>query len=416
MKNTVNNKTPWSTDNWFVSPWNYDPSITAELNFPKRVQFHDITLRDGEQQTGLAISQENKIRIAEMMAEVGVDRLEAGMPAVSPDDEAAIRAIVKRNLPLKVFGFARCMIEDVKRAVDCGVEGVVIEIPSSEHIIQRAYGWSLEKAIELSIEATAYAGSQGMYTVFFPIDASRADAGWVLNLLEQVATHGHMDAVAAVDTLGGMSPQAAGLFVRKIKERINKPVEAHFHDDFGLAVANTLAAVANGADVVHTTVGGIGERAGNASYESVALALASLYGQPMHLNTTKMADMARLLEEIMGTQFPINKSIIGRLLYAIESGIVASWYENCHSEHPLEIYPIEPTYIGHQPASLVLGKNSGIDSVRNHLKRLGLEDKFSQKDQQELVVKVKEVACAKPGLLSADEFKAVVLDYLTPRL
>jgi len=174
---------PWHNDDWFVSHWNFDKSITSEYSFPERVEFHDITLRDGEQQTGLAFSVDDKIRIAEKLAEAGVDRMEAGMPAVSPEETVALKAIVKRNLPIKVFGFARCMIEDVKKAVDCGVDGIVIEIPSSEHIIRYGYNWSLEKARELSIEASEYAGSQGLYTVFFPIDASRADSAWVLKLL-----------------------------------------------------------------------------------------------------------------------------------------------------------------------------------------------------------------------------------------
>jgi len=175
-------KEPWKNDKWFVSPWNFNKEITTQLHFPKQIKIHDITLRDGEQQTGVIFTKDDKIKIAEKLAEAGVHRIEAGMPVVSPSDDAAIKEIVKRNLGPQIFAFSRCMVEDVKRVVDCGVNGIVMEVPSSEHIIQYAYKWKLEKAIELSIESTAYAHSQGLEVVFFPIDFSRAEMNLVLVL------------------------------------------------------------------------------------------------------------------------------------------------------------------------------------------------------------------------------------------
>src|SRR6202521_4046041 len=124
-------KEPWKTDKWFVSPWNFADEVQAGLHFPKQIKVHDITLRDGEQQTGVIFNKDDKIRIAEALAEAGVHRIEAGMPVVSPSDEAAIKEIVKRKLGPEIFAFSRCMVDDVKRAVDCGVTGVVMEVPSS---------------------------------------------------------------------------------------------------------------------------------------------------------------------------------------------------------------------------------------------------------------------------------------------
>jgi len=164
-------KEPWKTNNWFVSPWNYLPEVTRDFQPPKQVKIHDITLRDGEQQAGITFTKDDKIRIAEKLAEAGVHRIEAGMPAVSPQDEAALREIVKRNLGPEIFCFSRCMVDDVKRAADCGVKGVVMEIPASKHLIEHAYQWPLEKAIDLSIKATRVAKEMGLYTVFFTIDA-----------------------------------------------------------------------------------------------------------------------------------------------------------------------------------------------------------------------------------------------------
>ncbi len=174
---------PWKTDKWFVSPWNFAPEVRAELHFPKQVKFHDITLRDGEQQSGVIFTKDDKIRIAEGLAEAGVHRIEAGMPVVSPSDTAAIKEIVKRKLGPQIFAFSRCMVDDVKRAVDCGVSGIVMEVPSSTHIIEYAYKWPLEKAIDLSIESTAYAHSQGLEVVFFPIDFSRAEINTAMAMI-----------------------------------------------------------------------------------------------------------------------------------------------------------------------------------------------------------------------------------------
>src|SRR5512138_1855433 len=146
--------TPWKTDRYFVSPLNYLPEVTQDYHLPAKIKIHDITLRDGEQETGIALQKEEKVAIAEALAEAGVHRIEAGMPAVSAQDEAAIKEIVKRNLGPQIFGFSRCMVDDVKRAVDCGVSGVVMEVPSSGHIIEYAYQWPLAKAIDTSVKST----------------------------------------------------------------------------------------------------------------------------------------------------------------------------------------------------------------------------------------------------------------------
>jgi isopropylmalate/homocitrate/citramalate synthase len=216
LEEDIMSNTPWKTDKWFTSPWNYDESVRKQLHFPKQIKFHDITLRDGEQQTGVIFTMDDKIRIAEGLAEAGVHRIEAGMPVVSPSDAAAIKAIVKRNLGPQIFAFSRCMVDDVKRALDCGVSGVVMEVPSSEHIIKYAYKWPLEKAIDLSIEATAFAHEQGLEVVFFPIDFSRAEMNWVLDLITRVANEGHMDALSLVDTFGVLAPQTIQYFVRSV--------------------------------------------------------------------------------------------------------------------------------------------------------------------------------------------------------
>ena len=400
-------KTTFKTDKWFVSPWNYEKAVTKNLNFAKKIKIHDVSLRDGEQQAGLIFNKDQKVAIAEKLAEVGVHRIEAGMPAVSDQDKAAIEEIVKRNLGPEIFAFARCMKEDIKKAADTGVNGVVVEIPSSEHIIKYAYKWSLEKAMDLSVEATKYAEELGLYTVFFPIDMTRADMNWVLTLIEKVATEGHMDALAVVDTFGGLAPHAVPNLIKRVKERIDKPIEVHFHDDFGLGAANTIMALAAGAEVMHTTICGIGERAGNAPYEDVVLSLLTMYGIDLGLKYEKIYETSKFLREISGLNVRQNRPIFGDHIFDIESGIISAWYENVKDTVPLELSPFLPSLIGQNKAKIVMGKNSGIPSINNWLRELDLSVKDEEK-KMEILLKVKEKAYLKAGLLNQEEFKEIV--------
>ena len=173
---------PWKTDKWFSSAWNYDADVIKEFNFSNNLKIHDVTLRDGEQQTGIAYNFEDKLRIAEALAEAGIHRIEAGLPAVSADDKKAIAEIVKRDLGPEIYSFCRCMKQDVDASVDCGVKGLIMEVPASTHLIEYGYKWPLQKAIDTSVEATAYAHEQGLEVVFFPIDFSRSELSWVLDL------------------------------------------------------------------------------------------------------------------------------------------------------------------------------------------------------------------------------------------
>jgi isopropylmalate/homocitrate/citramalate synthase len=399
---------PWKTEKWFVSPWNYEPEVTSGFSFPptREIKIHDITLRDGEQQAGIAYTLKDKLEIAKALAEAGVQRIEAGMPAVSKEDERAIKEIAQANFGPEIFAFSRCMVADVKLAKECGVKGIVVEIPSSEHIIEHAYGWELKKAIDLSIEATLLAKELGLYTVFFPIDASRAEMGWFLDLIEKISTEGHMDALAVVDTFGGCSPHAVPNLVKKIRTRIKKPLEPHFHDDFGLGVANTLMALASGCTVAHTTVTGIGERAGNAAMEDLVLALLTMYGIDIGIKTEKFFALSKRVRELSKTEIPSNRPIVGEKLLNVESGIVAAWVRRCRAEHPQELGPFVPSLVGQLPFEIVMGKSSGLDSVAEWLEKMGTD--ASPEQRQAIVLKVKEASIKKKGLLTEREFKKIV--------
>src|SRR5512132_4377287 len=253
---------PWKTDSWYTSLWNHLPEARKSTRFQKNLKIHDVTLRDGEQQTAVVFRREEKVAIAKKLAAMG--------------------------LKAEVFAFARCIPDEIKVVKGCGVKGVVVEIPASDHMIKYAYGWSFDRAMKSSIDTTLAAKEAGLYTVFFTIDATRTELNRFLDIVEQVATEGHMDALTIADTLGVCTPEAVHYVVGKVIDRLKKPVEIHCHQDFGLGVANTVAALAAGSSVAHTTITGLGERAGNVPMEDVVMSLLALHDINVGIKTEQL--------------------------------------------------------------------------------------------------------------------------------
>jgi isopropylmalate/homocitrate/citramalate synthase len=401
---------PWKTDKWFISPWNYLPEVTKNYGFPAKIKIHDVTLRDGEQQTAVVFRREEKVAIAKKLDSLGVHRIEAGMPAVSPQDKAAIADIAALGLKAEIFGFSRCIPSEVKVVKDCGCQGIVIEIPASDHMIQNAYGWPIERAMKASIETTKAAKEAGLYTVFFTIDATRTELNRFLDIVEQVATEGHMDALTIADTVGGTSPDAIGHVVKQVIQRLKKPVEIHGHQDFGLGVANTIAALSAGASVAHTTITGLGERAGNVPMEDVVLALRCLYGKDLGIKTEQFVEVSRFVMDLARVTQPPNRPIVGDKLYEVESGIIAGWIRLARKEHPLEYVPFAPELVGQKPVNIVLGKNSGPPSIDEWCEKLGIT--ATDEEKMAILQGVKAKSFEKKDLLTTDEFKAVVANVL----
>jgi isopropylmalate/homocitrate/citramalate synthase len=405
--------TPWQCRNWFVSPWNFAPEVTKSWRFPAAIQIHDLTLRDGEQQAGVTFTKNDKVRIAEKLAEAGVHRIEAGTPAVSSEDEAAVREIARRKLGPKTFALARCVVEDVRRAADCGIDGAIVEIPCSEHMLEHAYKWPLEKAIDLSIRATQTAHEAGLYVVFFPIDSTRTDIDWYLTLIERVANEGHMDALALVDTTGTISPHAVPLMVQSAQARVkNKPLEVHFHNDFGHSVANTIAALAAGVQVAHVTVSGMGERAGNTPLEETVISLLLQYGIDTGIKYDKLYDLSAFVRRLSGHVISNNRSIVGKGLFEVESGIIVDWWYNCGDEHLLEVFPYRPQLVGQRAPKLILGKLSGRPSILMALEKRGIRATDAQ--VAELLLRVKERSIQTRAAVGEADFDGIVAKVLTP--
>jgi isopropylmalate/homocitrate/citramalate synthase len=399
-------KHPWKTDKWFVSPWCYLPEVRKGFRFQPKIKIHDVTLRDGEQQTAVVFRREEKVEIAKRLDAMGIHRIEAGMAAVSPQDKAAITEIASLGLKAEIFTFARCLVQDIKTAKECGCSGVIVEIPSSDHIIHNAYGWTLDRARKSSIEATLAAKEAGLYTVFFTIDSTRTEVERLLDIVERVATEGHMDAFTLADSFGGTTPEAIYHVVKKAIKRLKKPVEIHCHQDFSLGVANTIYALAAGASVAHTTITGLGERAGNVPMEDVVLSLLCQYGVDLGIRTEMMCEVSRFVLERAKVTIPGNRPIVGDMLYQVESGIVAGFVRKAREKHPLEFVPFAADLVGQTPVTIVLGKNSGLPSIQEWCEKLNV--RASEEQMMEMLRRVKGKSFEKKDLLTEEDFKAIV--------
>jgi isopropylmalate/homocitrate/citramalate synthase len=406
VKEDVMADQPWKARDYFVSPWNFETEVTAGQSPPERVAIHDVTLRDGEQQAGIELRAEEKVRIAVALAEAGVDRIEAGLPAVSPSDAKAVKEIAAMGLPARVFAFSRCMISDVELALEAGVEGIVMEVPSSRHIIELAYRWPYERAVEATVESTRFAHEHGLEVIFFPIDSTRADIVEFLDLIQTIEHDGHMDGLVLVDTFGVLNPAAASFLVRRVRERISKPLETHFHMDFGLGLANTVVAVTQGVETVQVSVSGVGERSGNVPLEDAVMALKLLYGIESNVDTTKLYGLSKLVRELAGVPVPPNRGIVGDRIFHVESGIIASWVKNVGNDNLTEAFPFRPELVGQSGPEIVLGKGSGLDSVVIWLDKLGLPS-AGEPELNEILAGVKAKSLEKKGLLDEEEFRAI---------
>ena len=393
---------------YWISPYNFIPEVTDKLDLPEKVEIHDATLRDGEQTPGLVFSIEEKVAIAKKLDEVGIDRIEAGMPAVSPQDFEAIKQISALGLNAKIYTFARAMNADIDKAVECGADGVIIEVPIGYPKLKYQFKWTWEDVLKKSADVINYAKDKGLHAVFFPYDTTRAREDDLTNLLTGIMKNSQPDSIGVVDTMGCATPEAIKYLVRKVKDLTNLPVEIHTHNDFGTGVATELAAVTVGASCVHSCVGGLGERTGNAALEELILCLELLYGYDTKYELAKLPELGELLANITGIPYALNKPILGERNFTRESGIGV----NLVVEKPLAMFGTHPALTG-RTGDIVLGKKSGKASITYKLDELGIKG-ISDEQITELLAEVKKAGIAKKGILNDNDFRRILADVTQP--
>ncbi|CUA90669.1 Isopropylmalate/homocitrate/citramalate synthases [Chelatococcus sambhunathii] len=350
---------------WETSPFSDEAHHGSR--FPQMVRVADCTLRDGEQQAGIVFTKQDKVDIAHALDRLGVYEIEAGTPASSDEDRQAIEEIAGAGLKAKISALARGRRDDIDLVAKTGAYAARLSMPISA--IQRVNKLKLgdEEYLKLAREMTEYAKERGLAVIFSPYDTTRSELPLLRRLLEQFNRDKTVDRVRIVDTTGCATPQIIGFLVREMKKVTDIPIEIHCHDDFGLAVANTIAGVQQGAEYISVTVNGIGERSGNASLEETALALKVLYGVDCGLDMSKFVEVSRLVEERSGITLQAHKAVVGRGAFSHESGMVVAGL----LKEPFTAESYVPELVG-QKRDVVLGKKSGVASVDAKLKQMGI--------------------------------------------
>ncbi|MEM4190038.1 MAG: 2-isopropylmalate synthase [Candidatus Caldarchaeum sp.] len=338
---------------------------SLEYSLPTRVEIFDTTLRDGEQTAGAALRPEDKVRLAEALADLGVDVIEAGFPPVSSGETSAIKQISEMGLRTRVCVLSRCETSDIDAAAKVNPQWIHVFIATSDIHLQHKLKLTREQVLEKALTAVEYAKSYGFTVHFSAEDATRTDVDYLTKVFKAVEDAG-ADSLDIPDTVGTIIPPVMKQLVAAVKKNVKIPVAVHCHDDFGLAVANSLAGVEAGAEIVHATINGIGERAGNASLEEVAAALKFLYGVETNIRFEKIYKVSRLVEKLMGITVPKNKAIVGDNAFAHESGI------HVHGilGNPTTYEPVMPELFGRR-RRIVFGKHSGIHGLEAFLKEYG---------------------------------------------
>jgi methanogen homocitrate synthase len=395
--------TQYRRDNeWWVSPYNLYPEVQNTYQLPQKVSIHDATLRDGEQTPGVVMTVADKVELAEKLAEVGVERIEAGMPAVSDMDFQAIKEIARLGLKSRIYTFARAMQADIDKALECGAHGVIIEVPIGEPKLKYQFKWTWEDVLRKSVPVIKYAKERGLHTVYFPYDTTRATEDDFRNVLTRIMQEAPPDSVGVVDTMGCILPEAMKFMVRMVKSITNLPVEVHTHNDFGMAVATELAGIEAGAEVVHSCANGLGERTGNAALEELIVCLHVLYGYDQQYNLAKLPELGEVASRISKVPIAANKPILGSRNFTRESGIGVDLVV----KEPLAMFGTHPALTG-RTGEVVLGKKSGKASITWNLEKMGITD-YDDDAVAEMLKRVKDKGIDKRGLLTPEEFAAIV--------
>jgi isopropylmalate/homocitrate/citramalate synthase len=378
-----------------------DQIWTGALNDAYRVGgsvgLYDTTLRDGEQTVGVVLDPERKLEIARLLDELGVDRIEAGFPRVSQDDWDAVQLVSSAGLRAQVWGFSRAVPADLEALVELGVGASVIESPISD-LKLNAIGVDRDKMLDRITSAMRFASEHGIVAAFFGVDSTRAEPDFYERVYKSAVEAGASE-VVVVDTLGIASPEAVADLVGKTVEWVGPDVPVHFHghNDFGLATASAVAAVRAGARWVHGTINGMGERAGNANLGEAALTLRALYGVESNLRLDRVRDVSHAVQALSGYELEPWKPVTGETLFRRESGAVASQFHD-----PPSIEPYSSQLVAAE-RGIVLGKKSGLDSIRIKAEELGLD--VPEERRAGLLAKVKELGTRKRGLVTDDEFR-----------
>ncbi len=333
----------------------------------KGISIVDTTLRDGEQTAGVVFANHEKIALAEMLSDLGINQLEVGIPAMGGDEKEVIKSICNRNLKPSIMAWNRAVISDIENSIDCGVDAVAISVSVSDIHIQHKLKTSREWVLENMVKSVEFAKQHGLYVSVNGEDASRADFDFLVQFIE-LAKEAGANRFRYCDTVGVMEPFAIKDIISRLYNKTKFDIEMHTHNDFGMATANAIAGVIGGANHIGVTVNGLGERAGNAALEEVLMALKYVYKYEVNVDTTKFKDISEYVSNASGRELPKWKAIVGDNMFKHESGIHADGA----LKNPNNYEAFDPKEVGLE-RQIVIGKHSGKASIINKFKEYGID-------------------------------------------
>jgi len=367
----------------------------------------DTTLRDGEQTAGVVFSNREKLRIAKMLDNLGVHQIEAGIPVMGGDEKQVIREMVGYGLQASIMAWNRANVEDIQHSLDCGVDAVAVSISTSDIHITHKLRTSREWVLKNMTKSVEFAKKSGVYVSVNGEDASRSDFDFLVKFIQEGRAAG-ADRFRFCDTVGVMEPFKTYEVISRLIDATGIEIEMHTHNDFGMATANALAGVKAGARFIGVTVNGLGERAGNAALEEVAMALKCLFDLHLGVNTRDFLNLCEYVARASGRTLYPSKPIIGANTFAHESGIHADGVLKNPSTY--EVFSPEEVGLERQ---IIIGKHSGSKAVKMKFLEYGID--LSDEDADGLLAVVRSVTIDMKRHLFDKELMYIYEDYLYER-
>ena len=402
---------PYFTKDKWVSPYYFANDVQSEVTPPRKVHIHDVTLRDGEQAPRIAFTPDEKIMIALELNKLGVHSIEPGLPA-TPEDRDVIRQLIKMGLKSKIVPLCRVKEEDVKACLDLKPDGVLLEIAINPYFLRDVYNKTPESLIDEVAEYAKEFRRQGRYIEFMGWDAFRVPAAYPEQFFTRFAEKVDVDRITVADTFGMSHPLAMFKFIRKMRQWTGKPIGLHIHNDFGLATANSVMAISAGADMVHTSVNGIGERTGNVATEEVALALQHLFNIDCGIDLSKLTNISEIVAEISKVERARNKPVGGAGIFEVESGIIVHVIDNLSRSEVgrYGMHPYKPSITGREDLQIVAGRGTGHHSTRLFLEQRGI--KADQETIERITERIKQAALSLKNALPKSLLDEIIAEEL----
>lgn len=373
----------------------------------KEIVLVDTTLRDGEQTAGVVFANEEKIRIARLLDQIGVQQIEAGIPVMGGDEKQVIKDIVNLGLNASIMGWNRAVVKDIQHSLDCGVDAVAISISTSDIHIQHKLKSTREQVLVNMVESCEFAKKHDKYVSVNAEDASRTGMEFLIRFATEAKNAG-ADRIRYCDTVGTLDPFTTYDRIKILIDEVGIDVEMHMHNDFGMATANTFAGIKAGARYAGVTVNGLGERAGNAPLEEVVMALKYLLRNNMNFKTERFREIAEYVARASGRELPVSKPIVGTNMFAHESGIHADGA----LKNPLTYEVFTPEEVGLE-RQIVIGKHSGTAAIKAKFMEYGtiLDDE----DAASVLERVRAQAVGFKRSLFDKELVYIYEDYLAKK-